>query len=484
MTDSSWSGSPQALADANTQATVQSVAGVLTGTPVALSVLKTYYQTTPTITSPTIATGATLSFLTATRIPYAGTAGALADDSKFIWDGTNHRLGIGGAPSDLFHIAATGNANALRVNDTTGFAAIGAATVSGFNLYVKAATSGQQLQLDVASGQRYTQCSFANNGTSRGIIRWDDSLSYFEMGGTGGETHIIGSNAVMMSIHTSGVRVATNAGLSTWMLDVVGPTVQVAIGSNVTNSTTKAGVFGAFHYTNAEEPLGLISSSSTSSTGIVNFGGGNSALNACTQGSFFAAANFNTVTGTEMARYTTAGWRLESGVSANPTNLLDVIVSDAGTTTVVNAAKIGHKTSGTAAAGLGVGHLWTLDSTTTADQNAGLMSYEWVVATHASRTARGKILVYDTAAREAIRVEASGSAAMIGFLGAAAVAQQVSGANLTNSVTSGGTDDTVTDWTNLTVYATDAGAIRNAVYQLARKLKQVNDAMRLYGLLT
>ncbi len=64
------------------------------------------------------------------------------------------------------------------------------------------------------------------------------------------------------------------------------------------------------------------------------------------------------------------------------------------------------------------------------------------------------------------------------------VAQQASGANLTNSVTIGGTDDTIADFGDLSVYATDAAAIRNNIYQLARKLKQVNDALRLYGLLS
>lgn len=59
-----------------------------------------------------------------------------------------------------------------------------------------------------------------------------------------------------------------------------------------------------------------------------------------------------------------------------------------------------------------------------------------------------------------------------------------SGANLTNNVTSGGTDDTIANYTDLTVYANDAATIRNDIYQLARKLKQVNDALRLYGLLT
>lgn len=71
----------------------------------------------------------------------------------------------------------------------------------------------------------------------------------------------------------------------------------------------------------------------------------------------------------------------------------------------------------------------------------------------------------------------------VGWFAATPVAQQTSGANLTNNVTSGGTNDQIDNWTDLSVYATDAAAIRNAVYQLSRKLKQVNDALRTYGLL-
>lgn len=74
----------------------------------------------------------------------------------------------------------------------------------------------------------------------------------------------------------------------------------------------------------------------------------------------------------------------------------------------------------------------------------------------------------------------------ISFFAAAEVAQQASGANLTNNVTSGGTNDTVDNIVAAAGEATaaDLTTTRDALYQLARKLKQVNDALRLYGLLT
>lgn len=77
-----------------------------------------------------------------------------------------------------------------------------------------------------------------------------------------------------------------------------------------------------------------------------------------------------------------------------------------------------------------------------------------------------------------------GSSSKQGWFGATPAVQQASAANLTNSVTSGGTDNTIADFTDLTIFANSAAAIRNDIYQLARKLKQVNDSLRTYGLLT
>jgi hypothetical protein len=71
-----------------------------------------------------------------------------------------------------------------------------------------------------------------------------------------------------------------------------------------------------------------------------------------------------------------------------------------------------------------------------------------------------------------------------GIFGATPVVQQTDGAALTNNVTSGGTTNTIADITDMTLYVNDAANIRNDIYQLARKLKIVDDALRAYGLLT
>ena len=64
---------------------------------------------------------------------------------------------------------------------------------------------------------------------------------------------------------------------------------------------------------------------------------------------------------------------------------------------------------------------WLGIDSTPSEQIMGMDACAWVVNTHASRTARRVLSVYDTAAREGLRIEASGAAPMIGFLGAAAV---------------------------------------------------------------
>lgn len=72
----------------------------------------------------------------------------------------------------------------------------------------------------------------------------------------------------------------------------------------------------------------------------------------------------------------------------------------------------------------------------------------------------------------------------IGFLGAAPVVRQTAGANFTNNVTSGGSSNTLANYTDLVVYSNDAATIRNDIYQLGQSMAIVQNALRLYGLLT
>ena len=70
----------------------------------------------------------------------------------------------------------------------------------------------------------------------------------------------------------------------------------------------------------------------------------------------------------------------------------------------------------------------------------------------------------------------------LGFFNQTPAIQPTNGVNLTNNVTAGGVNDTIANFTDLSTYANDAAAIRNDIYQLAKKLKVVNDALRTLGL--
>lgn len=90
-------------------------------------------------------------------------------------------------------------------------------------------------------------------------------------------------------------------------------------------------------------------------------------------------------------------------------------------------------------------HAWLNASTTTFGQTVFDISTPWATATHASRKGRAVLSVWDTAAREAIRMEASGSAPMLGFFGVTAVVRPTALTAANNgTINSGdGTTDTI-----------------------------------------
>lgn len=117
--------------------------------------------------------------------------------------------------------------------------------------------------------------------------------------------------------------------------------------------------------------------------------------------------------------------------TSSPTTQLHVIYTDAVTNAVTNVATIAHYSSGTPAAGFGAGLSFQLESSTTNARDSGRITSSWATATDASRAARMTFsCYYITTERECFRIEANSSSALIGFLGATAVARQtVSGNN-------------------------------------------------------
>ena len=74
-----------------------------------------------------------------------------------------------------------------------------------------------------------------------------------------------------------------------------------------TNNAPKDQRIGAVHYTNAEEPVGVVRVYSDSTTNQLYWGGGSSIFNAATQQTFFTASTNTTTNGTERMRINSAG---------------------------------------------------------------------------------------------------------------------------------------------------------------------------------
>ena len=94
-------------------------------------------------------------------------------------------------------------------------------------------------------------------------------------------------------------------------------------------------------------------------------------------------------------------------------------------------------------------------------------------------TAAGATTIGSTAGVATAVGNATGT---VGFFGSAGATKVTQGA-ITNSVTAGGTTGTIANYTDLTVYANDAAAIRNDIYQLSLALSNTIGALRSYGLL-
>jgi hypothetical protein len=96
-----------------------------------------------------------------------------------------------------------------------------------------------------------------------------------------------------------------------------------SLASNRTDATIKYRRITGAHYTNAEEPVGIMMSNSGASSTILNFGGGSSYANAATQLAFYTAANNTTTTGTERMRIDSVG-RIGINTAANAAALLEI----------------------------------------------------------------------------------------------------------------------------------------------------------------
>lgn len=123
-----------------------------------------------------------------------------------------------------------------------------------------------------------------------------------------------------------------------------------------------------------------------------------------------------------ITRYSDAGSGLSQIiVISRATGVITTEAKDAGTAAVLDVLDMVHHSSGTAAAGYGTGIVLRGQSTSQNSRELIRLRGAWTTATDASRKARGTLSAWDTAERDCIMWEASGSAAMLGFYGTAPI---------------------------------------------------------------
>lgn len=103
---------------------------------------------------------------------------------------------------------------------------------------------------------------------------------------------------------------------------------------------------------------------------------------------------------------------------------IDFFTEQTVTNTAATAYKFSVTSTGTPAAGFGQATLFNLQSSTTVGRTAAHVEITWATATDATRKGSYAFFVWDTAAREALRLESNGSQAMISFFGGTPNSQQ------------------------------------------------------------
>ncbi len=195
---------------------------------------------------------------------------------------------------------------------------------------------------------------FQGRNTSAGALTTADIFqiqnsaqdALFRVGPTGNLT-IAGSTVAIpnnlnfdsntLFIDASANEVGINTATPTAALDVAHGGLSLVLGADTntttrTNATDKYSRIAGAHYTNAEEPFGILTTESTASTNLLKFGGGSALTNAATEIQFYTAANNTTTIGTQRMTIDTSG---NVGIGeASPGYPLDV-QHDAATDTFV-----------------------------------------------------------------------------------------------------------------------------------------------------
>ena len=354
--------------------------------------------------NPGLNIGDTIGSATVGSVFFAGPSGALAQDNpNFFWDDTNNRLGVGTAsPTSKLTIAGDGTTPAL--SDTPGSQLV----IQGTTNAKKKLAIG--VNTDDATMYSYIQSMEVDSSTR-------DLVLNQRGGNVGIGTATPGAKLDVRTARTSGVN-ATALLLSDPVTGVqtsgFGNTIQWQSNSGSSIAEIMMGVGGDGTNNQSEIRLrtqnsfgGIADRLTVSSAGNVGIGitnpaykldvGGSMGLNGgqlvetnavyskTSSNLSFGTGNFGTIMTAANSGYVGIG-------TTTPISRLDIRDTTAVTSAATNILTYNHRTSGTAAAGFGIGLTYQLQSSTTYDTSVAQTIVEWVDAAHATR--RGQMVDY------------------------------------------------------------------------------------------
>jgi len=258
--------------------------------------------TSPTITTPTIATSATVPLL----IGGTGTTSTLALRST---------SGVGTTGADI--IFQTGNNGATEVMRILNSGVVGIG-IAARNATFEVSRNSEGTYLKVG-GDTTTTNARALTFTSSTASVSNGALHTINASSVDGVIALATASTERMRITSAGrVGVATTTPLG--RLDVSasgGSTANAALTAvfgadegdltTRTNATTKVARIGYAHYTTAQSPAAILTATSNSTDNLLGIGGGTGSLSAATGILFYTAANNTTLTGSERMRIDSSG---------------------------------------------------------------------------------------------------------------------------------------------------------------------------------
>lgn len=311
----------------------------------------------------------------------------------FAADTTNARIGIGTTPTAKLDVATT-----VTTTSTTTNGVLTTVTVS------PTGASTAEIRALSLSTTIDTVNGFSGSGLLLGVRGEMRVVNAGSLGmtaaGIAGYGLVAGSSAASL---TSATEICGGLffPISSFSNSLTA-TITRAIGVFIRNSSNTGS--GPLTITGQAGLLVAAISGASNNSGIVL---GQSTIPSGNYGIYNASTNDNWLAG-----------KLGVGTGASsPGAILDVRQSDSGTNAIANIALLDYNSSGTAAAGFGLGILARLESSTTVSQSAGRLTWAWDVATHASRAAIGKLTAYYTSTeREAITWTATSTGALVGVM--------------------------------------------------------------------